>query len=388
MENFKHLGTLGFLCRRSTILDVNVGNMKISTKYKTTLIHKHILAWLVYDIILFIVNYLSESTVLFADIFALSIMYALVFYTSLYLLNRFIKKGTRILGIVVIIASFFLLCLIGYFYVNEVLPIIGIRIYTEPINFLSYILSAVLIYIRFLIYAILYFQFRNAIKKERAFRLIERQNSERELENAKLRETELKTQQEKLRFEYAFLRAQVNPHFLHNTLNVLFSQAMPYSTSLADNILKLSNLMRYSIESLEFESGKVSVQKELEHLQTLIDINNMRFANSKAIEYIVDGEVQGQTIPPLSMITIVENAFKYGDLKDPRHPLKIHITLAPRKIYFYCNNKKKKNNIQLSTHNIGITNLSKRLDIAFKDQYNMRTTDGEDFYTFELTINN
>ena len=80
-----------------------------------------------------------------------------------------------------------------------------------------------------------------------------------ELENSKLKQQELKSQKDKLLLEYAFLRSQVNPHFLHNTLNVLFSQALEHSEELADNISKLSRIMRYSLESVEYESDKVFV---------------------------------------------------------------------------------------------------------------------------------
>lgn len=137
---------------------------------------------------------------------------------------------------------------------------------------------------------------------------------------------------------------------------------------------------------VEYESDKVFVQKELDNLQLLLDINNIRFRHSKVIDYTVGGEVTNQMLPPLSMITIVENAFKYGDLADPDSCMKIK--LFPQQIYCYCRNKKKKKNIELSSHNIGITNLSKRLDISFKGKYEIKPTDEHNFYTFELTVNN
>jgi LytS/YehU family sensor histidine kinase len=105
------------------------------------------------------------------------------------------------------------------------------------------------------------------------------------------------------------------------------------------------------------------------------------------IDFAAEGVIDGQMLPPLSMITIVENAFKYGDLKDPQYPLTIRVKLQPGQVYFYCRNKKRKNNLELSSHNIGITNLCKRLDVAFKGKYKMDATDKDEFYTFELTVN-
>lgn len=334
--------------------------MALLIDLRSKMVRQHALAWLAYDILLYLVNYISTPTAKFIDVLCLSVMYVLVFYSNLYLLHRFMRKGTIILGIFIILLSFVLLSIIGYYYVTMLLPLVGIQIYTQPVDFISFTVSALVAYVRFLIYAVLYFQVQRTINKER--------------QNARL--------------EYSFLRSQVNPHFLHNTLNSLFSQALNCSPPLADNIMKLSKLMRYSLESIEFDSGKVSIQKELEHLQTLIDINNMRFSNTKSIEYCIDGEMRGQTLPPLSIITVVENAFKYGDLKDPQNPLIIKVILSTDYIYFCCKNKKRRNNIELSSHNIGLTNLKRRLDIAFKDKYSMKATNGLEFYTFELTINN
>jgi len=113
----------------------------------------------------------------------------------------------------------------------------------------------------------------------------------------------------------------------------------------------------------------------------------MRFDDSKVVDHSVEGEVGGQMLPPLSMITVVENAFKYGDLKDPQHPLLIRVVLHPSQVYFYCRNKKRKNHLALSSHNIGITNLRKRLDVAFEGKYKLQADEDDEFYSFELTVN-
>ena len=276
---------------------------------------------------------------------------------------------------------------LAYLYIYWFLPNNGVILFKSK-EFNTFFHNAILGYVQYFAYAVLYFYYREAINKELELRNVQKEKLQKVLENSVLKQQELQSQKEKIQYEYAFLRAQINPHFLHNTLNVLFSQAMDYSQELADNILKLSRIMRYSLESLEYESGKVSIQKELEHLQTLLEINNMRFGDSKTIEYSVDGQITGQMLPPLSIMTIVENAFKYGDLKDPSSPMQIRIVLKTNEIYFFCRNKKKKNNILLSSTNIGIANLSKRLDVTFKDMYEMKAYDELEFYTFELIVKN
>jgi len=281
---------------------------------------------------------------------------------------------------------------LGYGYWYYLMPHLGVELYkTTEIKY--FFQEAILGYVKYFAFAALYFYLRQYLKKEQQIHILEeeklqleKQKIQNELENAILKQQELKSQQEKLQYEYAFLRAQINPHFLHNTLNVLFSQALNVSQELADNILKLSSIMRYSLENLEHIKGKVFVEKELEQLQTLIDINNLRFGNTIAVSYIVEGKPDGQSVPPLSLITIVENAFKYGDIKDPLNPLQIKVILKPNEVFFYCKNKKKVNDVQFSSLNIGITNLSKRLDVAFKDRYVMNAKNERDFYIFELTV--
>lgn len=346
----------------------------------------HTVAWLMYAIFLFAAARLTKPNITIIGVIFYLLPFCVTFYISIYCLHLYKEKG-----VLWSIASFFIVFIvmasIGYGYIFFLLPSAGIVVYSST-NFKPFIQEALLGYVRFFAYALLYFYISQSFKKEQTLRLLQQEKSQKELENAILKQQELKAQQEKLQFEHAFLRSQINPHFLHNTLNTLFSEAMDYSPELAENILKLSSIMRYSLEALEFESGKVLVKKELEHLQTLIEINNLRFGKSKTIEYNVEGEVSNQMVPPLSFITIIENAFKYGDLKDPEIPLIIHVVLKKDEVYFYCRNKIKKSGMQFSSYHIGLSNLEKRLDVAFKDKYEMKAGKENNLYIFELTVKN
>lgn len=337
-------------------------------RLKTPLLH--IIVWISYIIFIHLTNKLTRPDISITNTLFYFIPFCITFYVSLYCLNLYKEKGTWWS-----VASFFIvfavLATLGYLYVYYILPKIDVVIYSST-DFKPFLQEALFGYVRYFSFALLYFYVKQTLKKER--------------ENAVLKQQELKAQQEKLQYEYAFLRSQINPHFLHNTLNTLFSEALEHSQDLADNILKLSSIMRYSLEAVEHDSGKVSVQKELDHLQTLIDINSLRFGKSKNILYKVEGNVSNQTVPPFSFITVVENAFKYGDLKDPGLPLTIYVTLQPNNVHFYCCNKIRTTGLQLSSSNIGISNLRKRLDVAFKDKYIIDAKKENDLYIFDLTI--
>jgi len=97
------------------------------------------------------------------------------------------------------------------------------------------------------------------------------------------------------------------------------------------------------------------------------------------------GNPEGKMIIPFVLITIVENSFKHGDLKNPDYPISIRVQVEGDKLYFYCGNSKKRGPKQLGT-GIGIANIKKRLELAYGDQFEFTVRDEPGFYSTELTI--
>ena len=97
--------------------------------------------------------------------------------------------------------------------------------------------------------------------------------------------------QERLQTEHAYLRAQISPHFLHNVLNFFYAKSLPYSPELSDGILTLSSVMRYALQNEEDSNGMVLLDKEVEHLQNIIKINQLRFSNKLQIQFTVTGNL-------------------------------------------------------------------------------------------------
>lgn len=346
----------------------------------------HIFVWSFYALFIHLTSLLTRPETRVVDTFMFLLPFIATFYISVFFLNLNQEKG-----VLWTVASFFIvfivMSILGYAYVYIFLPKLTVVVFTSR-EFKPFFQDALRGYLRFFSFALLYFYIQKTTKNQIIVRKLEQEKAQKEIENWKLKQLELKAQQEKLQYEYAFLRSQINPHFLHNTLNTFFSEAMQFSPTLADNILKLSSIMRYSMESLEFQSGKVSVRKELEHLQTLVEINNLRFGESQPIIYEIEGVLRDQMVPPLSFITIVENAFKYGDITSKVNPLIIKVVLNPGEVYFYCENKVKNSGLQITSNNIGISNLRKRLDVAFKDKHDMKVSEKDGNYIFELRIHN
>lgn len=200
-----------------------------------------------------------------------------------------------------------------------------------------------------------------------------------------LEEQKMQLEVEKSQANFNFLKAQINPHFLHNTLNFLYAKSLPYSSELSEGILTLSDIMRYALSEGNAKDGKALLKDEIGHVWNVIKINQLRFSNNLNVKFNVEGVINGATIIPFVLITLVENAFKHGDLKSPEHPIEINLVINHSKLYFYCRNKKKKGPKELST-GIGLDNIQKRLDLAYGKDYSLNVKDEADFYTTELTI--
>jgi sensor histidine kinase YesM len=200
-----------------------------------------------------------------------------------------------------------------------------------------------------------------------------------------LEEQKLQLEIEKSSANLNFLKAQINPHFLHNTLNFLYAKSLPYSPELSEGILTLSDIMRYALSEGNARDGKAPLKDEIEHVWNVIKINQLRFSNTLNVEFTVNGNVDGISIIPFVLITIVENAFKHGDLKNQNAPIEIKIEVKSNHLKFMCRNKKKSGPKELST-GVGLDNIRKRLDLAYGNNYHFDVKDDQDFYTSELTI--
>jgi two-component system LytT family sensor kinase len=195
----------------------------------------------------------------------------------------------------------------------------------------------------------------------------------------------LQLEVEKAAAHLNFLKAQINPHFLHNTLNFLYARSLPYSPELSEGILTLSDIMRYALNESNIKAGQAALKDEIEHVRNVIRIHELRFNNELYVNFEVNGIVNGTTIVPFVLITIVENAFKHGELRNKEYPVEIKLNLENDQLYFYCRNKKKTGPKEFST-GIGLDNIKKQLDLSYGNRYIFSVKDEPEFYTTQLTI--
>lgn len=192
-----------------------------------------------------------------------------------------------------------------------------------------------------------------------------------------------KLENEKLAAELAFLKSQINPHFLFNSLNNIYSLAYQQSAKTPEAILKLSEIMRYML--YESNDDKVELSKEIRYLENYIELQKLRFKDRACVQLHVQGEPDGQSIMPLVLISFVENAFKHGVATDPEHPIRICMDIRPQQLLFKVQNKISNQNKDF-TGGIGLLNVKRRLDLLYKNRYELSIENNQGIYTSRLQM--
>ncbi|WP_019947428.1 sensor histidine kinase [Hymenobacter aerophilus] len=186
---------------------------------------------------------------------------------------------------------------------------------------------------------------------------------QRERENRVLRD-------EKRAAEVAFLKTQINPHFLYNTLNMLYGLAYPVSKPLAAAILKLADLMRYMLP--DTPDGQVLLSEELDYLRNYLDLYRLRFADQFFVDFQLRGDPTGHRIAPLLLIPFVENALKHGTLDDPAHPVQIQLEVTASGLQFEVRNQPlHSGDHKDATTGVGLPNLRRRLELLYPGRYTL-----------------
>jgi len=191
---------------------------------------------------------------------------------------------------------------------------------------------------------------------------------------------------EKLKAELSFLKAQINPHFLFNTLNNIYALASAQSELTAPAVMKLSSIMRYVLT--EARNDLVPLEKEIQFTSHYIELQKMRLTDKTIIEFNVHGDPMGRQIAPLLLLPFVENAFKYGISTRERSPISILLDIKKDSLYFsICNQKHISTMLRVSDNTgIGISNTKRRLDLFYEDRYALNIEDKTSDFSVKLKI--
>jgi len=196
--------------------------------------------------------------------------------------------------------------------------------------------------------------------------------------------------QETLQSELKYLKTQINPHFLFNTLNNLYALTLKKSDKAPEIVLKLSEMMRYML--YDCNERRVMLLKEVHYITNYLELEKLRQGKSFKINFEVDGHVQDQKIAPLMFIPFLENSFKHGinnALSEGYVDIKLHVQEDNIKLNI---ENSKAPTLPAQNHGkksggIGLNNIKRRLNLMYPNNYYLDIKDNPDNYKVYLSIN-
>lgn len=186
--------------------------------------------------------------------------------------------------------------------------------------------------------------------------------------------------------ELQFLRSQINPHFLFNNLNNLYSYALEGSSKTPEIILELSGLLRYML--YECKEKYVPLEKEIEQLHNFIKLNKLQIEERGLVHFSVEKVSSDYKIAPLILVVFIENAFKHSQAGQSENiKIDVGIKMTDDTLHFQCtNNYAPSEGLDTVASGIGLKNVRKRLELLYPNSYTLTIDEGENQYTVKLTM--
>lgn len=195
--------------------------------------------------------------------------------------------------------------------------------------------------------------------------------------------------EEKLKAELNFLKAQVHPHFLFNTLNNLYALTLKQSKEAPEVVLKLSDLLNYML--YDCRADEVAIDKEIKLVKDYIDLETMRYGDRLSISFNVLGKSDGMKVAPLMLLPFIENSFKHGVSEEiDASWVNIDLELKEEKITLKVENSKSKQTDSEDTFHykkgIGLNNVKRRLELLYPDRHQLEVHESEEAYLVILKL--
>jgi len=345
-------------------------SIKNILKYLTLLII-NLIFWIgVYFFYTYFLGYGSSNTE-YVNRFSgylMPVTIVLAYFVTLYLIPNYLRErkyGLFVLyGIYTIIVSFVAIMLSIFFGLvfSSYLKDVNSAALTKSIPLIVlgiYFVIVVVVAISLMIYS-----FLSSLKNE-------------DLKN-KFLEAQLQLKQQELKF----LKMQIHPHFLFNSLNTIYGYAIKKADEAPEMILKLSNLLDYIL--YQIDKPNVSLESELDHIEDYIALEKIRFHDTLQVNF-QRGEISKPiSVAPMLLIPFVENSFKHGAIVDGVLKVEIEINVIGDELSFQIVNSIQEN--EVSNSGIGLENIKKRLEMLYKDHHELRVQKTEDQFEVDLKI--
>lgn len=335
----------------------------------------HLLFWVgVWFFFLYFFSYNSDNThyVYWFSSFLLPVTMITTYFVIYYLIPRFLLtkkyKHFALYGIYTLVISTYLI-LITIF--SNFIFLTNLDVENMPPMSRNYVFVLILVY---LVVAIVSF----VSLLNHNFETLSRNKAlENKVLNAQL---QIKDQ------ELQYLKKQIHPHFLFNTLNTIYGLALKGSERTPEIILKLSNLLDYILYQINKPS--VTLQEEISHIKEYIELEKIRFQDTLIVSFNSDEVPDELQIAPMLLIPFVENAFKHGNLIDGFLKVTIEIRISNNKFTFRIGNTIKTIAPEPNQNGLGLENIKKRLDLLYPNSHELKLDKRGNWYEAQLSIFN
>ena len=342
-------------------------------------IYIHLLLWILF--ITYEMSYLALAGLKISNLQDYAVHYAL--NISLFYLNAaafefiFNTSINKYLGIPVILLAEIIAYLLAQYLIYAIFYFIHTQGQWESLPLIKQVVMNIYRALYFIGFSIGYWFAASMLKQRKQIF---------ELENKQLQENIQKIELENklMQAKNSYLKSQLSPHLLFNTLNFIYNSVRQISTSAAKAVLLLSDMMRYSLSDTGAD-GKVSLQEEVDHIRNFVRLNQLRFNEKLNVQLSVNGSFDNQKIIPLVLISFVENMYKHGNITDAGEAAQIWLECKNDALTLRCMNKKGRSTIT-SRWGIGVDNARSRLQSYYPDKFILDIKDTADRYSVLLAI--
>lgn len=336
--------------------------------FKTIKEHKelgiHIIIWTTLFFIIYLQFYLIEGRDVPSIIFNRLGITILVFYINyIYLVPKLLLKRR----ILLYIASILIILIIPIFLFQYFFPInnSSIIVYNE-----NSLVSKRLEYMGPIMFSIAFLIIGTTIRMYKEWN--ENEKNKKEIEN------------QKITTELQFLKNQLNPHFLFNSLNSIYSLTKKKSNDAPEAVITLSELMRYML--YQTNNSLVLLRNELDYIQNYVKLQRLRIVNNEKVTLNIHGIISNQKIEPLLLISFIENAFKFGTDFKGNTEIKIVFYIKEDELQFTCTNLIGSRKKDIENSGIGLQNTRERLELLYPNEHWLFDKEEENRYIVDLTL--
>lgn len=325
----------------------------------------HIAFWLIHTLFVATIIYLRAPNFDKLDYAISEALLVSTFYANVFGILLLTQEKKIFQGILAILICLVAYCALKYVHRFIFLPSIGHMDFFIPFEWKGFLNDTLYNFVEYFFYAVGFSYAKRFFLSEKAA---------------------LQLQNKKIEIENNYLKAQINPHFLYNTLDFIYNKTEASNKQAAKCIYLLTEIMSYSLDN-DSDDGMVDLEEEITHLDNYIELQQLRFENTLYIKFDKKGKFSDIRIPHYTLITFIENVFKHGIVNDPVYPLAISITCFSGKLIFEVNNRKDNaTKITKTSSGVGLKNVQERLRLVYGNKQSVTITETESDFALTMKI--